>query len=410
MSHYHYIEEMFKLEEGCIKYSEFLGNKQIFYVAFSRQTYACPHCHSHTDQIKDYRQQLILLAWFNDVPVYASLRKRRYLCPVCGHSFYPSTPLVHPYQRRSQHQQLAIIQECARKQSFTDIANRFHLSVPTVIRYFDHISYGKPATLPAILSLDEFKGNAQGQKYQVAVVDPAQKKVLDILPQRDTQKLIQYFAAYPYTMRKKVNYVVMDASALFRSVVHQIFPHAAIICDKYHVVRQVIWAMENVRKRVQKQFDHHRIYFKRNKRILTKPGCTLTTDELICLEEILSQSDELRKAYALKECFYRVLKMPSRKLAVYFLSTWLELVKAAQLTEFQALLRAFKDWFDGIINAIRLHYSNGFIEGHNNKIKVLKRVCFGIRNFNRFRNRILFMDAWSPKKKRNTLDKCSSSS
>ena len=44
-------------------------------------------------------------------------------------------------------------------------------------------------------------------------------------------------------------------------------------------------------------------------------------------------------------------------------------------------IHEFTDWFDGIINTIRLHYSNGFMEGHNNKIKVLKRVCFGIRNF-----------------------------
>jgi transposase len=149
MSSYHYIEEMFKLEEGCIKYSEFLGNKQIFYVESTRRICTCPHCHSHTNLIKDYRQQEILLSWFNDVPVYASLRKRRYVCSVCGHSFYAPAPLIQPYQRRSHHQQLAILQECARKQSFTDIATRFHLSVTTVIRYFDHISYGKSATLPA---------------------------------------------------------------------------------------------------------------------------------------------------------------------------------------------------------------------------------------------------------------------
>ena len=206
-------------------------------------------------------------------------------------------------------------------------------------------------------------------------------------------KLIRYFASYSYAVRKKVNYVVMDSSALFRAVVQQIFPHATIICDKYHIVRQVVWAMENVRKRIQKQFDHRRIYFKRNKKILTKPGCKLTHDEFVCLEEILAQSDELRKAYAIKECFYKVLKMPTRKAAIYYLQSWLELVKASQLKEFNALLRSFKDWFDGIINAIRLRYSNGYMEGHNNKIKVLKRVSFGIRNFYRFRNRILFMDA-----------------
>ena len=393
MSSYHYIEKMFELEEGCIKKDEFLGNKVVFHIEFARKSCACPHCRSLTNRIKDYRQQEILLTWLDNVPMYALLHKRRYFCPTCGHSFYPPTPLVQPYQRRSQRQQLAIIQECARKQSFSDIASRFHLSTTTIIRYFDLISFGKPGTLPAVLSIDEFKGNAQGQKYQVALADPVKKKILDILPHRDTLKLIRYFASYSYAVRKKVNYVVMDSSALFRAVVQQIFPHATIICDKYHIVRQVVWAMENVRKRIQKQFDHRRIYFKRNKKILTKPGCKLTHDEFVCLEEILAQSDELRKAYAIKECFYKVLKMPTRKAAIYYLQSWLELVKSSQLKEFNALLRSFKDWFDGIINAIRLRYSNGYMEGHNNKIKVLKRVSFGIRNFYRFRNRILFMDA-----------------
>ena len=68
-----------------------------------------------------------------------------------------------------------------------------------ILRYFDCISYNKPATLPAILSLDEFRGNAQGQKYQVALVDPTRKTTLDILPQRDTKQLVHYFAAYPYS-------------------------------------------------------------------------------------------------------------------------------------------------------------------------------------------------------------------
>ena len=394
MSQYHYIEKMFQLEEGeCIKNSAYEGNKQIFYMEFSHTSCLCPQCHTRTSRIKDYRQQEILLAWLDDVPVYASFHKRRYVCPTCGHSFYPATPLVQPYQRRSQRQQLAMIRECARKQSFTDIANRFHLSVTTILRYFDCISYSKPATLPAILSLDEFRGNAPGQKHQVVVVDPARKTVLDILPQRDTQQLIHYFATYPYAMRKTVNYVVMDSSALFRLVAQHMFPNAVIICDKYHIVRQVIWAMENVRKRIQPPWDHHRLYFKHNKKILTKPGCNLTNDELVCLQEILAQSDELRKAYALKECFLQYYRCPQKQSARYFLRFWLDLVQASGLAEFKSLLHSFTDWFDGIINTIRLHYSNGFMEGHNNKIKVLKRVCFGIRNFHRFRNRILFMDA-----------------
>ncbi|WP_295241626.1 transposase, partial [Veillonella sp.] len=61
--------------------------------------------------------------------------------------------------------------------------------------------------------------------------------------------------------------------------------------------------------------------------------------------------------------------------------------------EFQSLLKTFSSWSDEIINALTLPYSNGFTEGCNNKIKVLKRCSFGIRNFHYFRNRILFINA-----------------
>ncbi|MDD6942910.1 MAG: transposase, partial [Muribaculaceae bacterium] len=47
-------------------------------------------------------------------------------------------------------------------------------------------------------------------------------------------------------------------------------------------------------------------------------------------------------------------------------------------------------WFTEILNSMDVPWSNGFIEGCNNKTKVLKRVCFGMRNFRNFRNRILF--------------------
>lgn len=46
-------------------------------------------------------------------------------------------------------------------------------------------------------------------------------------------------------------------------------------------------------------------------------------------------------------------------------------------------------WSKGILNSFDCSYTNGFTEGVNNKIKVLKRNAYGYRNFPRFRNRIL---------------------
>ena len=109
-----------------------------------------------------------------------------------------------------------------------------------------------PINLPEVLSIDEFKGNAQGQKYQVAIVDPVAKKPLDILPRRNTDEIVRYFFKnFTYEKRCKVNLVVTDLSALFRKVIRTVFPNAKIVADRYHVTRLVNWAMERVRKRVQ---------------------------------------------------------------------------------------------------------------------------------------------------------------
>ena len=74
-----------------------------------------------------------------------------------------------------------------------------------------------------------------------------------------------------------------------------------------------------------------------------------------------------------------------------FLSQWLTLVKESGVEEFRSVLKTFKDWENEILEGLTRTFSNGFTEGMNNKIKVLKRIAFGFKNFERFRARILFL-------------------
>ena len=391
MSNSYYIEKMLSLKEAEVTSLEMLEDKQILHLSIPKKEQVCPHCHARTSRVKDYRLQTVFIAIMNDLPVYAQFRKRRYICPACHRTFYPPLSFVQPYQRRSQQMQLLILKECGERQTFTAIAARYRVSVPTVIRYFDRLQYAKPTRLPRLLSLDEFKGNAQGQKYQTIITNPVTRKILDILPNRNTQDIIAYFRSFSREQRNRVRWVIMDMSKLFRKVVQEVFPNAIIIGDRFHIVRLVMWAMERVRKRVQKSFPKKSRYFKRNKRILRKAGNTLTPDELVCLEEILSHSDDLRKAYALKEAFYKVLDMKETPYAAQALYDWMGLVQAADLEEFQSLQTSFTEWFEEIVNALTFPWSNGYTEGCNNKIKVLKRISFGLRTYSRFKNRILYI-------------------
>ena len=69
-----------------------------------------------------------------------------------------------------------VIEMLSSEISFTNVAKDVNLSVSTVIRIFDFVSYPKPK-LPKALSIDEFKGNTSGEKYQCILTDPIEKVV-----------------------------------------------------------------------------------------------------------------------------------------------------------------------------------------------------------------------------------------
>ena len=179
-------------------------------------------------------------------------------------------------------------------------------------------------------------------------------------------------------------------SSLFYGVATTCFPNAKIVADRYHVVRQANWAMENVRKRVQKTLSvEWRKYFKRSRFLLNKNPEKLSPDEKDRLRVILGISSDLEYAYILKNSFTELMHSDSSTIGKQRLSEWVYTAESARLKEFDACTKAVHNWSDEILNSFDCVYTNGFTEGCNNKIKVIKRVSFGVRNFDYFRNRIL---------------------
>ena len=361
------------------------------YLEQQRTIHTCPVCSTPTDTVHDYRVQAV-----RDIPMLGKsvgfiVRKRRYACPSCGKRFAEASSLFARYQRMTNRLQQYMISLFASPRSATSIAQECRCSVSTVMRYFDIVSYPKPQ-LPSVIAIDEFKGNAGGHKFQCILSDPANKKLLDILPSRKTDDLYAYFTSFSMEERSRVQYVVMDLSPLFSSVVRQCFPHAKIVADKFHVVRLANWAMEAIRKDEQKKFaTSRRIYFKKSRWILLKRKAKLNDDEMLRLTNMLTVSERLRKAYLLKEEFYDMINSSDHMQLVKRWKAWQDSVVEARLSSFTKFAETVSKWSKEILTAVATGYSNGFIEGCNNRTKVLKRVCYGIRNFDRFRNRILYI-------------------
>ena len=226
-------------------------------------------------------------------PCYLLLRKRRYVCKHCGKRFSEKYPFLPRYAHCTQRLYLSILQTMSKKISGKDIAAEHNVSSAIVQRVFSLLTYPSRPPLPEVLGIDEFKGNTGGEKYNCIITDIKRGKIVNILPSRRKDKLREYFRQYSPEEREKVRVFVCDMWKDYRDI-SRLFPHAVLVTDRYHWVRQALWAVEKVRKRVQKQFPRNkRLHFKRNNYILLTPGEKLGMEDGLVLEYMLNQSHDL---------------------------------------------------------------------------------------------------------------------
>lgn len=381
-----HITKLLNLEDVIITNVENISGQLHIYLELPRKKHVCPCCGAETACIHDYRVQII-----KDIPMardtFLHLRKRRYRC-ACGKRFFEKNSFLPRYFRVTIRLFAEIIFAFKKIVSAKEIGCRFNVSAVTAMRYFNFFNK-KLTVLPEVISLDEFKGNSGGQKYNSIIVDPKEKAVLDILPNRFESDLVKYFSHF--SNKTAVKYFVCDMNPHFREVAKICFPQATIVADKYHVIRQVYWAMEKVRKNEQNNLSKRfRKYFKKSRNLLMKRIEKLTEEEMDRLALMFEIAPRLADAYRIKNEFLDVIRLKSSNEGKQRLIDWLFSVEVMDLPEFYDCTKAYHNWFQEIINSMDVPWTNGFIEGCNNKTKVLKRVSYGMRNFNNFRKRILF--------------------
>ena len=381
-----YTAKLLNLEDAIITSVENISDQLHISIELPRRKHICPCCGAETDRVHDYRMQII-----KDIPLardtFLHLRKRRYRCD-CGKRFFEKNTFLPRYYRVTSRLVAEIMFAFKKTISAKEIGCRYNVSSVTAVRYFNQFNQ-KLTKLPEVISLDEFKGNSGGQKYNSIIVDPKEKVVLDILPNRFESDLIKYFAQF--SNKTEVKYFVCDMNPHFREVARTCLPQATIVADKYHVIRQVYWAMEKVRKNEQNKLPkQHRIYFKKSRNLLMKRIEKLTPEEMDRLALMFEIAPRLADAYRIKNDFLTVIRSKSSEEGKQKLVEWLFSVEVLDLPEFHDCTKAYHNWFQEIVNSMDVPWTNGYIEGCNNKTKVLKRVSYGMRNFNNFRKRILF--------------------
>ena len=237
-------------------------------------------------------------------------------------------------------------------------------------------------------------GNTGYYKYQVSLIDSKNHKILDILPCRYKHELCTYFRKYSYEERCKVKYFISDLWETYKDISMTYFPKAKIVADRFHYFRYINNALNDVKKEVQKNLPKsERKYFFRSRKLFLSKKENLSEEQIERLEYILiNYSEDLRIIYSEKETLLNIIHSDNTENAIYQLNDWIKRNSTIDIPKLNEVAKTYLHWSYEIKNSLEVPYSNGVIEGFNNKIKTLKRIAFGFKNFKRFRTRILLLD------------------
>lgn len=371
---------------------EEVGERIAFYVSLPKSAHKCPVCGEMTTKVHDYRVQKINhLKWFERLTVLF-YKRRRYACE-CGKRFSKISPFVDKYQRFSKEWNQVIRIRAIKGKTFKETGEVLGTSSSTVLRRFKEAAQEQirgGVRLPKAIAIDEYKGDTDAGTYQLVIADAETHEPIDILPNRRKETIKDYLRNHG----DHVEIVVMDMNPSFKSAVRQALGRPVIIADRFHYCRYIYWAIDEVRREVQKEWHgYDRKKSKRMRHVLYKRQGKLKEKHLFYLNRYLGMSPTLKKAYELKEAYCEWFDEAKKTTDVAKVKANLEAfyrkVEEANIPAFLKAIKTFKNWQVEILNSFSFGYSNGFLEGINNKTKVMKRNAYGFKRFDHFKAKIL---------------------
>lgn len=388
--HNNNILNLLNLQGVILKKDLYSKNLIELWLEYPTKEHICPSCNSPTSRVHDYYTRSFnhIMVGKRTTKIY--YKQRRYVCMHCGKRFAEMNSFIQKFFRHSNDVVNNVFDDLTSIKNLSQIGNDNNMSSQNVSRLMNKFMpiFHNTTSLPEAIGIDEFKGNSGGNKFQVVITNLKTHKVIDVISARSEDALYNFFKKI--SNPKDVKLVAMDLSLFFKKIITDCLPNAKIIADTFHFTRLMHWALDNVRKDVQKGLPKDmRIYFKRSRSVLHKRINNLNPDEYNQLTNMLDYNENLRWAYSIVQNLFEIIdeKNPDKKVSLF--REFMTYASNCDLPEFNKHIQTFFKWHKYIINSFYTNFSNGITEGLNTKIKTLKRVSFGFRNFQNFRLRIL---------------------
>ena len=315
----------------------------------------------------------------------------KFYCKVCKIYFRQRLPGVLPRKRASEPFRKQVSRQHHHGITQKTLAATMHVGQATVERWYqDFIRLEhhktKGAACPRILGIDEhFFTRKKG--FATTFVDFKKNKVFDVKLGRSKKSLRSYLMSLKG--RDKVEVVVIDLSETYRGIIREFFPNAKIVADRFHVIRlinhhfMVAW----------KQFDSAGRMDRGLLSLMRRHSWNLRDDQPLKLSHYLASQPGLEAVYSFKQQLSELLliKHRTKRQCIELIPKFLEAIrqlKASPINAMSTLGYTLESWSEEIVRMWRFTKTNSITEGLHNKMEMITRRAYGMRNFENYRLRV----------------------
>lgn len=382
-------KDLLNLDEFEVISLEEDNNDYLFNVKPKTPTTVCPECGSiATVNNGTYNRYARDLNCYEH-RVAINIMGNRHKCRDCGITFCDIYKSVETNAKTTVRLRNKIC-ELAMKKPFLQIAEEYGLTMPTVKRIFmDYVAAEEAKRVlysPKVIGIDEAHLN---KTMRGVIIDIKARRVIELLESRTKDRVIKYFNSLPDSDNIKV--VVMDMWRPYCEAVYECLPGAKVVIDRFHVVKALNEALDDVRKRAVVA-GGPRGNVRALRYLLLSNFEDLNPSQALELDNILDMNKQLKTAYVLKEGLRNIYLCQDRAEAESLYKAWVKNIPE-DLAEFQKVKAMIERWKVEIFNFFDCErYTNGVTECLNNLIKSIERYGRGY-TFDVLKAKIMFTTA-----------------
>lgn len=275
-----------------------------------------------------------------------------------------------------------------RDTNFSGAARRRGTSVMFPIRLLDELPEAQWCLNGEQLTRIGLDGKGVRKHQQIFTVTNLEKmELIGVLAERSQASLIATLKQrIPEEVRTQVKEVCIDMDTFFVQIIHEVFPHAHIVIDHFHVIAWGLHLLDQQKRLLQTL--HRELY--QIKHLLAKPIQKITKEEYQKLDRIFSIHPELKRSWKIIHQLRRVYWCTSYAEARSQLRKTIWLCEHAHIPEMERLAKTLRKWFEEILHYYLSTSTNALTEGIHTRFELIKRQHFGIKNVTRFAKRLFY--------------------